>query len=417
MTEKGTAFDTYTRLYKEQWPKLMDTHDGNRLPLRSYVNGSVATTWTISYTAIRRENEGAANLLLLWAHLNHKGLWHGLLATAPQRWRDYEHGEFEIAAKQVEVWLQEIAYSEVAFIEAIGILRAYSLLEEAEDLDCYSTHPVVHQWAFHMQDDSQRTALSWLAVVLVGLAVPSEREKNFWETQTKLLPHAEQCETHVMTEDLANSGPYYGAYRKEESATMLLRAVCGLGRLYFDRDKLNKAEKIYMLVLGNEQNLSKQSSVYSLNAACSLSVIYRKQRKLNEAKELLLEALEVLKRLYGEDYSLTLWTISSLGILYSVQGTLDKAEEMIMQALNGYERTLGEDHLDTLGSLQELGWVYFRQEKYEKAENILLQVLEGRKKKLEGHGLFELSAMVNLGDVYLAQEKFGQAEEMFTQRH
>jgi hypothetical protein len=29
MTEKGTEFDTYTRLYKDQWPKPMNILHGN----------------------------------------------------------------------------------------------------------------------------------------------------------------------------------------------------------------------------------------------------------------------------------------------------------------------------------------------------------------------------------------------------
>lgn len=82
MSETGTGFGVYTRLYKEQWRELMEPHDGRRMPLRSYANGSVATTWTISYTAVRTRDEAAANLLLLWAHLDNKKLWHGLLAAA-----------------------------------------------------------------------------------------------------------------------------------------------------------------------------------------------------------------------------------------------------------------------------------------------------------------------------------------------
>ena len=82
MNETGTGFGTYTRLYKEQWRELMEPQDGKHMPLRSYSNGSVATTWMISYTAIRTKNEAAANLLLLWAHLDNKSLWHGLLAPS-----------------------------------------------------------------------------------------------------------------------------------------------------------------------------------------------------------------------------------------------------------------------------------------------------------------------------------------------
>jgi tetratricopeptide (TPR) repeat protein len=407
MTETGTSFSTYTRLYKEQWPQLMEMHNDRHTPLHNYANGSVATTWTISFKAIQQANETAANLLLLWAHLDNKNLWHGLLVEA-SRWSN-------LAAKRTAEWLGEIMHSEMDFIEAIRILRAYSLVEEAEDLDCYSTHPVVHQWAFHIQDDSQRTALSWLAVVLVGLAVPSKHEKDFWETQTKLLPHAEQCETCLVTEHLADQEVEWGGNEEEKDTKTLLEAVVALGNLYLTLRKFNKAEKMYMLVLRNERNLSKQSNVYGLDAAFELSNVYRKQEKISEAKELLFAALEFQKRLYGEEDPQTLWMSISMSYLYNKQGKFDEAEETVTQALNVCKRTLGESHSDTLLSLRHLGWVYFKQKKYDKAENILLQVLEGRKKTLSDDSLSIPATKSDLGEIYSAQDKFEQAEMMFTQ--
>ena len=62
--------------------------------------------------------------------------------------------------------------SEGKFFNAVRTLRSYSLVEEAGDQTGYSTHPVVHQRALHMQDGRQLTALSRLAVMLGGLAVP-----------------------------------------------------------------------------------------------------------------------------------------------------------------------------------------------------------------------------------------------------
>lgn len=406
MTETGTNFGTYTRLYKEQWPELMEMHDDIHMPLRNYANGSVATTWTISFKAIQHRNLAAANLLLLWAHLDNKNLWYELLARASQKSKP--------AAERTEEWLGKMAHSEVYFMNAINILRSYSLVEEAEDLDCYSTHPVVHQWAFHMQDDSQRTALSWLAVVLVGLRVPSRHEKNFWEAQIRLLPHAEQCETYVMTNRLATQGLEWGDDEEKRSKNTLIIAVCRLGDLFSIRHKLNTAEKMYMLVLGNEKNLSKQSNIYGIEAAHCLGHVYRRQKKFSEAKELLLSALEFEKRMYGESARETLRTIRSVTRLYNDQGKFDEAEETIMQALDISKRTLGTDHLETLRTLQQLGRVYYHKEKYEKARQILLQVLESRKKTPTVDILTTIEVISDLGLIYCAQEKFVQAEKILT---
>jgi hypothetical protein len=58
------------------------------------------------------------------------------------------------------------------------LLRSYSLVEAVQDLASYATHPVVHRWAFHIQDEEQRAVFTWLAVVVVGLAVPRLQRRS-----------------------------------------------------------------------------------------------------------------------------------------------------------------------------------------------------------------------------------------------
>ena len=77
-----------------------------RETLVDYEQRSIGTTWTISFRAIEARNEKAANLLRLWAFIDNKDLWHGLLQMAA------EGGEHWPG------WLREMASSEVAFLDA-----------------------------------------------------------------------------------------------------------------------------------------------------------------------------------------------------------------------------------------------------------------------------------------------------------
>jgi len=70
-------------------------------------------------------------------------------------------------------------------------------MEEMEDQTGYATHPVVHQWALHIQNDGQRAELSWVAIIAIGLAVPNKDERKYWETQIRLLPHAQRCKKSI----------------------------------------------------------------------------------------------------------------------------------------------------------------------------------------------------------------------------
>jgi hypothetical protein len=43
----------------------------------------------------------------------------------------------------------------------------------------YMMHPVVHRWASHMQDDAAKREVLRLAVMLIGLSVPSSTSKAY----------------------------------------------------------------------------------------------------------------------------------------------------------------------------------------------------------------------------------------------
>jgi hypothetical protein len=57
LQESGVGLQTYLRFYEQQWEQLMETRDQNKAPLQDYPNRSIWTTWTISYNAIRQQDD------------------------------------------------------------------------------------------------------------------------------------------------------------------------------------------------------------------------------------------------------------------------------------------------------------------------------------------------------------------------
>src|SRR6266498_1961926 len=129
MRETGLTAAKYLSLYRKEWKEL--TYDAHA-PLRSYPNGSIQTTWMVSYEAIKKRDETAANLVRLWAYLDHKDLWFELfggisehltsLHQAPARTcpsvaalREERYLLGEILPR----WFQDIVSSELKFTKAI----------------------------------------------------------------------------------------------------------------------------------------------------------------------------------------------------------------------------------------------------------------------------------------------------------
>lgn len=182
MQAMGTSCPSYLRLYEKSWSALQD-----EVPrMREYRNGSVQTTWTISYDCIRQSDPAAAKLLQLWAYLDHQDLWYGLLARGSWGAGDPD-------------WFGDIVGQELRFKRVIKLL-AYSLAESHRDRESYWVHPVVHDWCLESIRRG-RLDLMMLALKIVGFATPTQSGSAYGATQQRLLPHANRCVQQLHTVD------------------------------------------------------------------------------------------------------------------------------------------------------------------------------------------------------------------------
>ncbi|EGY18632.1 pfs protein [Verticillium dahliae VdLs.17] len=306
--ETGISIAKYLKIYQHQWDVLMASESGH--PLLDYEQGSIATTWTVSLRQIEDMNAAAAaSLLRLWAFLDNKHMWHGLLTVAAGG-----------GSQQWPGWLKELAGSEVRFLDAIRLLLRYSMIETQEGTgDGYSMHPVVHTWASHLDGRSRGAEQARLGLMMVGLSVPTSDEKEYWVVQQQLLPHAQRC-----AEWMQSGSP--DIFKHIDKS--IFRPLNSLGTLYADQGP--STDRTDTLGTVNNRGL-----------------LYKNQGKLAEAAGMYRRALAGREKALGPNHTDTLRTVNNLGILYANQGKLAEAEEMFQRALAGYENALGPDHPTT----------------------------------------------------------------------
>ncbi|KAK5214762.1 hypothetical protein LTR47_011818, partial [Exophiala xenobiotica] len=330
MQQTGTSFAQYINLYTTQWKDLMQSQEEDGIPLPEY-HRSIWTTWMISFKAIRGKSAAAMDLLLLWAFLDNRDLWYGLFDNI---------GERDILASPIyRSSLHEIGRNEVAFNRAIRLLLNYCLADKLENLAGYVVHPVVHLWARHVQSEEQRVGFARFAVTMIGYAVPSDSEPDFWIAQKRMLRHADCCFQWVVTDSIEILRP---------------QDRCGEERSIRD----NNLEDI-------------------LNALLGLGNLYRDQGKLQQAEEMYQRALQGFEKALGNEHTSTLTTVNNLGALYQIQGKMEQAEEMYQRALQGFEKALGKEHTSILTTVNNLGNLYAGQGKLEEAEKMYQRALQG----------------------------------------
>ena len=264
MQETGTSCPDYLRLYKTSWSELQA-----EVPrMRDYGNGSVQTTWAISYDHVKQLDPAAAKLLQLWAYLDHQDLWFGLLARGSRGSEDPD-------------WLHDLVRQELSFKRAMKRLLAYSLVESHQDTGSYSMHPVVHDWC--MESISRgKIDLMRLALATVGLAVPEQSEPVYWVMQQRLLPHANRCVQQYHTAE------EYDGIEDEDS----FDAFHSLDTLYVDQGKLAEAEEMYQRALDGYEKAWGPDHPSTLRTVNNLRLLNASRGEHIKSKEMHPQALD-----------------------------------------------------------------------------------------------------------------------------
>lgn len=416
MTETLVSFDTYTRLYKEKWKELMNSHDERNAPLRNYANGSVATTWSISFVAIKEKSKEVANLLLLWAHLDNGSLWYGLLnptVTGRGKYRNSidMSNQLKSAEEQKLLWIGEIAEQEIEFIKAMKLLRNYSLVETTEDQTGWVMHSVVHQWALSIQDDYQRATLSVVAIVSVGYAVPWDWQENgFWKTVPRYHAHVEKCRA-VIGEQWKMLWEDRNPDWKHDHAESFLWSIRCLARFYYATTKLNEGEVMWKQMLEALETELGSDHELIVRIKFDLGCIYVDVGAFDKAEHCLSQVLHERTKRFGHEHEDKLEVSRSLGKLYIRMDRHEEAETMLRQALSEFEKTPGPDDFQTLQVCRDHGNLYLNLERLDEAEKMYNRAFVGFTELYGPDHNDTLCSCSNLGETYRRSGKLDLAEE------
>jgi tetratricopeptide (TPR) repeat protein len=409
LQESGIGLTTYLRFYEQQWDELMEVGYEGDAPLQDYPNRSVWTTWVISYQAVRKKHELTANLLLLWSFLDNGKLSHDLFAAACEG--------SAVAKSMLSGWIGQSATSELAFSQAMRLLRSYSLIEVLEDAAGYATHPLVHRWAHHQQAKRFASELGPLAVVVVGWAVPGQSSQDDVAIQRRLLPHAQMCSSwlfHYEPDwDLERSERFKLHCEGARKDQTLVGAMCRIGRLYVDQSKLVEAALIHKWALQRYEEALGSEDILTLKTMGSLGMVYMNQGRLTEAECMIKGAAKGLSEMLAPKSELVLQMAGNLGMVYKKQGKLGDAENSFKQVLQGMEETLGPEHKSTLLAYNNLGILYKNQDRLEEADRMLKSALRGKEVTLGPYHPSTLQTIGNMGIIYFRLGKLVEAESMY----
>ncbi|KAJ5727225.1 Tetratricopeptide-like helical [Penicillium malachiteum] len=267
-------------------------------------------------------------------------------------------------------------------MDALGILKAYSFINEHTSQDSINLHRLVH---LAMRNRMRQTKVidHWIHRAARKLEILFfDDDGGLWRD---CLPHALY---------LIDGEEFQHVYLE------FTELIWSVGSSLSEYGRYNDAGSIFTKNLEVLEEALGPEHPNTLTSLRHLGFLLKTQDKKNEAKAIYLRVLE---------------SLGGLGSVFREQGKYKEAEAMYRQALVGFEKSLGPEHFHTLGALGHIGDTLAHQRRYKEAEAVFRQVLEGSQKAFVPEHSSNFFAMMNLGMVFKHQDKYEKAKVIYEQ--
>lgn len=382
--ENEISIDDYVQLLDESDSAFIDqlSESFETVGRDSETPHAVTATWMISFEQIKKKDALTSDILSFLSFFHFQAIPRVFV-------EDYYQQRCQEQTKSDTL-------STAVLIKALGTLKAFSFISEADDKSL-TMHRLVQlvtqKWVIN---EGRAAKFAKSAMKTMSANYPHAK----FETRKicmRYLPHA----TSVLTK---NAGFDSG----EDVAGLLNRMAA-----YFlcEGDGV-QAEKLGIRATEICKRVSGENHADTIGCMCDLAEAYRYQSRFKEAEILGVQTLEKCKAVLGEEDPCTLTVMRNLALTYYGQNRWKEAEGLQNQVCEASKRVMGEEHQGTLQNLMNLSLIYKFQGRVKEAEGLLLKILESSKKVLGVEHILTLSCMSDLASVYQKQHRLKEAEEL-----
>ena len=318
----GGGFTEYLARYRRQGLALLEKGE----PSTDYPK-TVATTWTLSFTAVKESSRASAELLTAAAFLVPDSVPIEIFTLGGS-----ELGDLLAQA------LEGSDEDPLVFWELIESLERYSLVERLPD-EAFKLHRLAQEVIKNSLGEEVRRVWAERVVRALNAAYPSPEFDN-WGLCQRLQPSALLASEMTRSYELEsaevgrlfNQAGYFAWGRGDHANAKLFHEFC-----------LKIAER----VLGGEH-------LNTLTARNNLAEILRDLGDLGGARKLHEQAVEIQERVQGVEHHLTLVSRNNLASVLYALGDFTGARKLHEQTLEIQERVRGGEHPETLASKNNL---------------------------------------------------------------
>lgn len=381
------------------------------------IPNAVASTMMLSLDHIERKNPRAAEILSLMAFFDRHTIPESLLL------------------------LPHESSTSRTFVEAIGELRAFSLIAKTANATAFEMHRLVHlvtyRWLTRRESLDQAAAKALDKLCVRFPQSPKKRDRTSLDVY---LPHAlHYLDDHLrsgrsvtriqltLTTSVAEHLHYQGRdieaqrFRVaalnlaeqlfEPGAYEILRANFGLAETLKELREYKLAEYQCLEVIRISEATGRVNHAY-INTLSLLSRLYVEQHKFDEAAQFNQMAKETSISYLGEANESTIMIDFQKATILRSQGELLEAEKLLRSTITELTILSGPDSPSTLLGMQHLTNILDEKGCLEESEKVSLAIVEMKKRTLGKDHVETLQVTRNLALCYIQQSRFKEAEKL-----
>lgn len=310
----------------------------------------VATTWSLSFTAIEQTRPAAADLLRVCAFLQPDAIPEEIILEG---------------AQFLGPQLQALATDPLAFNRAINALLSYSLIRRNPTEHLLSVHRLVQAVLYDAMGEEDRELWTAHVVQALNAAFPETKESvtyEMWEQCERLTPHALNC-----------AGCAVSQAKDNVALAALLTKTADYLR---ERAQYAESKSLYQQALSICEHTLGPDHPLVAHSFNGLANIYRDQGKYEQAELLYQRALTLRQRHRGPQHPETAESLHDFATFHHMQGRRAETLSLYQQALTIREQQLGPQHPDTVRTRTRYTQVLREAGRYDEASALEMRVSE-----------------------------------------
>ncbi|KAL1622693.1 hypothetical protein SLS54_004711, partial [Diplodia seriata] len=308
ISKLGIGIPLYLQLYESNQDKLTKfcSYGGTA---DSW--GTIRNTWTLSYEQLIQEQDTAerteqykkaAMFLQLWSYLDCREIWYELL-------------QMGVYVNDAPLWFQEVMASPLTFLETMGVLLDFSLIDRVEN-GSFAMNSVVHDWSGRYLLSKPDPDMLRVATTAVGVQTALRTLlacRNSFGQQDEDASAMDGLYYFQLASIQYWNGDYQSAVKTLENALEVLRTSLNPGAPWTlralnlkamakaDLRDYESANQIWEEIIQHSGSLQREADNFTLSVYASLGRNYSKLRRASDSRQLLTKLLGIHEQDTGAD--------------------------------------------------------------------------------------------------------------------